>query len=127
MVWLRRGSFSYHKKIPWTPWANTIAYYPLNSTYTNTDQSWNNRNGTTTWSLSYDSISCQFTSGNYISIPTYDSYVGIYPDIATPTIISNCLGVNNVSKVKNGAPTAGGFAGWLRISGAWKGYGVIAS
>lgn len=51
-----------------------MAYYPLNSTYTNTDQSWNNRDGTTTWTLSYDSISCQFSSGNYINIPTSIPY-----------------------------------------------------
>lgn len=25
----------------WQPWANTVAYYPLNSTYNFTDQSWN--------------------------------------------------------------------------------------
>jgi len=58
----------------WKPWVNTIAYYPLNSTYTNKDQSWNNRNGTTTWTLTYSDNYCQFTSGNYISIPTSIPY-----------------------------------------------------
>ena len=28
----------------WQPWANTVAYYPLNSTDTFYDKSWNNRN-----------------------------------------------------------------------------------
>ena len=58
----------------WQPWANTIAYYPLNSTYTDTDQSWNNNNGTTTWTIIYDSISAQFSSWNYITIPTIIPY-----------------------------------------------------
>ena len=57
-----------------TPWDNTVAYYPLNSTYTNTDQSWNNRNGTTTWTLTYYDNYCQFESGKYISIPTSIPY-----------------------------------------------------
>lgn len=33
----------------WKPWANTVAYRPLNSTTTVNDQSWNNYNLTQTW------------------------------------------------------------------------------
>jgi len=58
----------------WQPWANTIAYYPLNSTYTDTDQSWNWNNGTTVWTLSYWNNYCQFSSWNYISIPKIIPY-----------------------------------------------------
>lgn len=66
----------------WQPWADTIAYYPLNSTYIDTDQSWNNRNGVTVWTLSYWNNYCQFSSWNYISIPT------IIPYWANPYTIS---------------------------------------
>ena len=58
----------------WQPWINTIAYYPLNSTYTDTDQSWNNNNGTTVWTLTYWNNYCQFSSWNYITIPTIIPY-----------------------------------------------------
>ena len=51
----------------WEPNVNTLAYYPLNSTYTYTDQSWNQNdlvpNGT--WTYTYDSISWENTSRNY--------------------------------------------------------------
>lgn len=33
----------------WKPWANTIAYYPLTSTTTINDESWNNKNLTNYW------------------------------------------------------------------------------
>jgi hypothetical protein len=33
----------------WNPWANTLAYYPLNSTTTVNDLSWNSRNLTNNW------------------------------------------------------------------------------
>jgi hypothetical protein len=58
----------------WQPWANTVAYYPLNSTYTDTDQSGNWNNWTTTWTITYDGISAQFSSWNYITIPTIIPY-----------------------------------------------------
>ena len=63
-----------NKKWGWQPWINTIAYYPLNSTSTDTDQSWNNNNWTTTGTLTYGSNYCQFTSGNYITIPNIIPY-----------------------------------------------------
>lgn len=39
----------YKKKKWWKPWANTIAYYPLTSSSTVNDLSWNNRNLTNSW------------------------------------------------------------------------------
>lgn len=58
----------------WTPWSNTVAYYPLNNVYTNTDQSWHKYNWTTTWTLTYSTNYCQFSAGNYISIPKVSPY-----------------------------------------------------
>ena len=46
----------------WLPWENTVAYYPLNSTTTVNDQSWNNRN-LTNHSVSfntYDGVDCAY-------------------------------------------------------------------
>jgi hypothetical protein len=40
----------------WTPWANTIAYYPLTSSSTNKDIV-NNRNLTTFWWVTYETLS----------------------------------------------------------------------
>ena len=37
----------------WTPWSNTLAYYPLNSTTTVNDQSWNGRNLTNNNSVTF--------------------------------------------------------------------------
>ena len=37
----------------WQPWANTIAYYPLTSTTTVNDMSWNNRTLTWTWNYAF--------------------------------------------------------------------------
>ena len=60
----------------------------------------------------------------YYVYPTIDVFTGLYPDIATPSTLSSTLGINNRS-IKNTEPTAGGYIGWVRISGAWKGYGSI--
>lgn len=38
----------FHKKLTWQPWANTVAYYPLEDDYN--DHSWNNRNPSWVWS-----------------------------------------------------------------------------
>ena len=52
----------------WLPWENTVAYYPLNSTTTVNDQSWNNRNltnnGATFWD--YWWVNCLKLSNNYL-------------------------------------------------------------
>ena len=44
----------------WQPWANTVAYRPLNSTTTVNDQSWNNYNLTQTWGSfgTYSGVDC---------------------------------------------------------------------
>ena len=47
----------------WKPWANTVAYYPLNSTDTYYDKSWNNYNLTPYWTPSYTSTYVDLTSG----------------------------------------------------------------
>jgi hypothetical protein len=48
----------------WQPWANTIAYYPLNSTTTVNDMSGNNRNLTNNWVQfwEYDWVDCAYAS-----------------------------------------------------------------
>lgn len=46
---------------PFTPWANTIAYRPLTSSTTVNDQSWNNKNLTNHWGVTfgtYGGVSC---------------------------------------------------------------------
>lgn len=56
----------------WTPWANTIAYYPLEKDWN--DYSWNWHNGTASW-ITYSSISwvnCAsfaWSISSYIAIP----------------------------------------------------------
>ena len=35
------------------PWANTIAYYPLTASTTTSDQSWNSRNLTNSWNITF--------------------------------------------------------------------------
>jgi len=65
----------------WKPWANTIAYYPLNSTDTISDKSWNNYNLTNSWWVfwTYQGVDCWLFSGSnraYTSIsalPTWDA------------------------------------------------------
>ena len=50
----------------WTPWANTIAYYPLTSTTQWTDKSWNWFNLTNWWWVSfgtYQWVDCWYFSG----------------------------------------------------------------
>jgi hypothetical protein len=64
----------------WQPWVNTIAYYPLTSTTTNTDQSWNWNNLTNNWVTfgTYWGVNCANTSSwsltwTITDIPTWDS------------------------------------------------------
>lgn len=64
---------------PWTPWSNTIAYYPLDSINTVNDKSWNNRNWTKYWTINFSTYSwvdCAYFNGgsNYIQVP-YDSWM----------------------------------------------------
>ena len=64
----------YKKKKWWKPWADTIAYYPLTSITQTTDQSWNNLNGTVSWTITFwtnlwvDCASFNWWS-NYIVVP----------------------------------------------------------
>lgn len=48
----------------WKPWSNTVAYYPLTSTTTVNDQSWNNRNLTNSWVTfwTYKWIDCAYSN-----------------------------------------------------------------
>lgn len=52
----------------WKPWANTVAYYPLTSTSTNTDLSWNSKNMTTSWMTwgNYAWVDCANSDNWYI-------------------------------------------------------------
>ena len=54
----------------WTPWSNTIAYYPLN--WNANDESWNGNNGTAsniTWDSWWDNGCAYFNWNSYINIP----------------------------------------------------------
>lgn len=50
----------------WSPWENTVAYYPLNSTTTINDQSWNNKNLTNSWVTfwTYKWVDCAYFDGS---------------------------------------------------------------
>ena len=53
----------------YTPWSNTIAYYPLNSTTTVNDKSWNNKNMTQSWTITYwdyNWVDCGYFNGGYL-------------------------------------------------------------
>lgn len=56
----------------WQPWANTIAYYPLTSTTTVNDMSWNSRTLTNYSSVSFGTqggVDCAtFNGSNYLEI-----------------------------------------------------------
>ena len=51
------------------PTANTLAYYPLNSTTTVNDKSWNSKNMTLSWTVTfgdYNWIDCAYFNGGYL-------------------------------------------------------------
>ena len=51
----------------WLPWENTIAYYPLTSSSTTSDKSWNNRNLTNYNNVAfwtYAGVNCAYFAGN---------------------------------------------------------------
>lgn len=52
----------------WKPWANTVAYYPLTSTTTTSDESWNGYDlsdyWTTTTFVTKDGVSCAYMDGS---------------------------------------------------------------
>ena len=52
----------------WSPWSNTIAYYPLNSTTTVNDRSGNGYNWTLNWTITFGSwlwwVDCAYFSWN---------------------------------------------------------------
>lgn len=52
----------------WLPWENTVAYYPLNSTTTVNDQSWNGKNLTNSWATfwTYSWVDCLSLSNTYL-------------------------------------------------------------
>ena len=67
----------------WHPWADTIAYYPLNSTTTVNDQSGNNRNLTKYWSCAfwtYQWVDCAYLPWNTSSYLTCDWDSNTYPN-----------------------------------------------
>lgn len=51
----------------WQPTANTVAYYPLNSTSTTYDESWNNNDLTNNWITfwTYNWVDCGYFNSNY--------------------------------------------------------------
>lgn len=58
----------------WTPWENTIAYYPLTSSTTTSDMSWNSRTLTNNWTTfwTYQWVDCAYltASKKYLATPT---------------------------------------------------------
>lgn len=90
---------------PFTPWANTVAYYPLTATTTVNDQSGNNYNltnaGNATWTTE-DWVSCLYTDG--IEYGTGYVYTQSLPTPTSITISMWAKATNNWS---------GTYASWL--------------
>ena len=86
----------------WKPWANTVAYYPLNSTTTNTDQSWNWNTLTNQWAVfwTYGWVNCANTTGK-----------SLYCSIANMP-----LGASSRT-ISVWANAQGGTSGWMAIYG----------
>lgn len=59
----------------WQPWANTMWYYPLTSTTSFNDQSWNNRHFTKVWTVNfwtYQWVDCAYFGGWYWTISQFN-------------------------------------------------------
>ena len=55
----------------WAGWTNAVAYYPLNSTTTTSDTSWNWNNLTKSWTVTfgtYEGVDCAYFNGGYLYI-----------------------------------------------------------
>lgn len=55
----------------YTPTVNTVAYYPLNSTTTVNDKSWNSKNMTSSWTVTFwtnGGVDCAYFNGGYLYI-----------------------------------------------------------
>ena len=55
----------------YTPTTNTVGYYPLNSSTTVNDKSWNSKNMTLSWTVTfgdYNWIDCAYFNGGYLYI-----------------------------------------------------------
>lgn len=73
----------------WKPWANTVAYRPLNSTTTVNDQSWNNYNLTQTGGSfgTYNGVNCFYNGGSTTGYFTLTSGAKIPSGNASRTIL----------------------------------------
>lgn len=73
----------------WKPWANTVAYRPLNSTTTVKDQSWNNYNLTQTGGSfgTYNGVNCFYNGGGTTGYFTLTSGAKIPSGNASRTIL----------------------------------------
>ena len=67
-VWTSPLKEAYLWAWTWTPWANTVAYYPLDSTNTVNDMSWNWKTMTNNWATfgTYAGVSCMNTQSWYL-------------------------------------------------------------
>ena len=82
----------------WTPWSNTVAYYPLKENAN--DYSWNSKNLNNNWLTfwTYSGVTCASSSGNYaqLSLWTYTTYstltVSIWHNPTTTTPIRYAFG-----------------------------------
>lgn len=69
LIW-QNGQEKQVRPAGWHPWANTIAYYPLTSTSTVNDLSWNNYNLTQSWTITYWTnvwVDCAYFNWGYLS------------------------------------------------------------
>lgn len=104
----------------WTPWANTVGYYPLAENFN--DYSWNNYNLTNSWG----SITTQsWVSCAYYNWSSYSQYNGYSITSAARTINVRCYlwsttwGMVHISKYNNSS--SAGSLGLFRLSSstAW--------
>lgn len=115
----------------WEPWANTVAYRPLNSTTTVNDLSWNNYTLTQNWWIftTVDGIDCySYNWGGYLQlssapkIPSWNSdrtiHVRVYPRGYSSSYVKYFLYYGYVTTSEN---TATGIA----ITTQWRPYTTI--
>lgn len=60
---------TYHKRWWWQPWANTVAYYPLDSVNQLSDLSWNQNTLTKEWTVTFTDNYASFSTSGRLNTP----------------------------------------------------------
>lgn len=125
----------------WQPWVNTIAYYPLTSTTTTSDMSWNWYNLTNNWMVfgTYHWVSCAYKGKHYKATATvttaptwnaartysfwcYNENTTIDSSDIEWYIVHGNLSTNNMVLI--GASEGGSWKDFISQRGSWKQFWV---